>query len=74
MSYRKLSRKYSPDELVESFIFPVRLSEKQQKEASAQLALARKKSRLTASEKDKQISEYLSLRFQLEDLINSNRF
>ncbi|HEY9259539.1 hypothetical protein [Chitinophaga sp.] len=74
MSSKKLKNEYTADELVESFIFPVKLSKKQQKEAAAQLALARSKSRSAASEKDKLISGLLSLRFQLEDYINGDTY
>jgi hypothetical protein len=74
MSQKKSRNEKSPDELASSFVFPVKLSEKQKKEAAAQLLLARKERRLAATDKDKLISGLLSLRFQLEDYINGNTF
>lgn len=74
MSQKKSRNEKSPGELASSFVFPVKLSEKQKKEAAAQLELARKERRLAATDKDKLISGLLSLRFQLEDYINGNTF
>jgi len=74
MRQKKLRNEKSPDELASSFVFPVKLSEKQKKEAALQLAMAREKRRAAATDKDKLISGLLSLRFQLEDYINGNTF
>ena len=43
MSYKKLLQEHSPQELVESFVFPIKLSAKQQKAADLLLAVARQK-------------------------------
>lgn len=43
MSYKKLLQEYAPTELAESFVFPVKLSAKQQKAAGLQLAEARRR-------------------------------
>jgi hypothetical protein len=45
MSYKKLLQEHSPKDLAESFVFPVKLSAKQQKTADRQLAEARQKAR-----------------------------
>ncbi|WP_436490977.1 hypothetical protein [Chitinophaga sp. ARDCPP14] len=74
MRQKKSRNEKSPDELASSFVFPVKLSEKQRKEAAVQLAMAREKRRAAATDKDKLISGLLSLRFQLEDYINGNTF
>ncbi|MGF6846061.1 gamma-glutamylcyclotransferase (GGCT)/AIG2-like uncharacterized protein YtfP [Chitinophaga sp. W3I9] len=74
MRQKKSRNEKSPDELASSFVFPVKLSEKQRKEAAVQLAMARGKRRAAATDKDKLISGLLSLRFQLEDYINGNTF
>jgi hypothetical protein len=71
------SRKLKSDiagELVESSVFPVRLTKKQQQEAAEQLALIRKQRQSAVSEKDKLIGGLLSLRFQLEDYINGSTY
>ncbi len=74
MRHKKFKNEISPGEMASSFVFPVKLSEKQKKEAAEQLAQARTKRRLTATDKDKLVSGLLSLRFQLEDYINGNTF
>jgi hypothetical protein len=43
MSYKKLRKKFTPEELADAFVFPVKLTAKQKKEAAEQLAAARKK-------------------------------
>lgn len=71
MSYKKLSQKYTPEELADAFVFPVKLTAKQKKEAAQQLAEARKKTRQEMTEKDRLISRLYQFRFQLEDYLDS---
>lgn len=67
MNYRRIRRKYSEAELAESFVFPIKLSAGQQREAASQLAVIRSIRQQAATNKDKLISCLLSLHFQLED-------
>ena len=52
MSYKKLLQEHSPKDLADSFVFPVKLSAKQQEAADLQLTEARQKVRekMTAEE------------------------
>jgi len=74
MSIKKLMEKYTPEELADAYIFPVKLTLKQKKEAATQLAEARKKTQAEMTEKDRLISRLLQFRFQLENYIDGNSF
>ncbi|TWW01110.1 hypothetical protein [Chitinophaga pinensis] len=74
MSVKKLIAELSPEELVDSFVFPVRLNKKQKQEAAEQLAAARKKSQSATSEEDKLILGLLRLKFQIETYIKSEKY
>ncbi|MBN8719191.1 MAG: hypothetical protein J0H85_07085 [Sediminibacterium magnilacihabitans] len=61
-------------QIAESFVLPVKLSIRQQAEASAQLATARAKSLEQAKPVDKLLARILQLRFQLEDYLKSESY
>src|SRR5689334_21244650 len=67
MSYKKLLQERSPKDLAESFVFPVKLSAKQQKAADLQLAEARQKVMEKMTPEEKLTGRLMGLRFQMED-------
>jgi plasmid maintenance system antidote protein VapI len=74
MNYKKLLKKYGPEELANGFVFPVKLTAKQKKEAAEQLAAARKKSRESMTEETKMSLRLYHLKFQIEDYLESKEF
>lgn len=74
MSVKKLVAELSPEELVDSFVFPVRLNKKQKLEAAEQLAEARKKSQSEMTDEDKLVLGLLRLKFQIETYIKSEKY
>jgi hypothetical protein len=66
MSYKKLLQEHSPKDLAESFVFPVKLSAKQQKAADLQLAEAREKARENMTDAEKLTSRLMGLKFRME--------
>jgi len=74
MSIKKLFEQYTPEELVESFIFPVKLTAKQQKEADKQLSEHLAKRRAEMTEPEKLNLRLFRLKFQLEDYINGEHY
>jgi hypothetical protein len=74
MKTKKRSPKHSPQELAEAVVFPVTLTPTQQKEASEQLAAARKKGRQVMSDNDRLSLKIFQLKFQLEDYITNREF
>ena len=73
MSYKKLLQEFTPEELAESFIFPVRLSAKQKKEADLQLAEALKKAREKMTEDERLAGKLIGLKFRMKDYFESDR-
>lgn len=74
MTIKKLLEKHDPEELVKSFVLPVKLSRKEQKEAAEQLRQARLKARNQSSIQDIIALNLLQLKFQLEDYIKSDKY
>lgn len=74
MSYKKLSKKYTPEELADAFVFPVKLTAKQKKEAAEQLAAARKKTQAAMSDEAKFGLTAFHVRFRIEDYLESKVF
>lgn len=74
MSYKELSKKFTPEELADAFVFPVRLTAKQKKEAAEQLAVARKKSRAAMNDETKFGLRAFGLRFRIEDSLLEETF
>lgn len=68
--YKKLIKEHTPEELAEAFVFPVKLTKKQKKEAAEQLAAARKKSRESMTEETKNSLRLYHLRFRIEDYLD----
>jgi plasmid maintenance system antidote protein VapI len=68
--YKKLLKEDGPEELANSFVFPVKLTAKQKKEAAEQLAAARKKNKETLTEETKNSLQLYHLRFVIEDYLD----
>ncbi len=73
MSYKKLLQKFTPGELAESLVFPVKLSAKQKKLADQQLAEAIKKSRDNKSDEERLSGRLLGLKLQMKDYFDSDK-
>jgi hypothetical protein len=73
MSYKKLLQEFTPEELAESFIFPVKLSAKQRKVADQQLAGAIKKSREKMTEEERLAGRLMGLKFRMKDYFESDK-
>lgn len=73
MSYKKLLKEFTPEELAESFIFPVRLSAKQKKIADQQLAEAIKKSREEMTDAERLTGSLMGLKFRMQDYIKADK-
>src|SRR5688500_13658373 len=74
MSYKKLLKQHTPEELADAFVFPVKLTAKQKKEAALQLAAARKKTQAEMSENTRLSLRLYHLKFHLEDYLESKDF
>lgn len=74
MSYKKLLQQHTPEELAEAFVFPVKLTAKQQKEAAEQLAAARKKTQKEMTDEDRLSCKLYQLRFHIEDCLDSKEY
>lgn len=72
MIYKKLLKQYTPEELAESFVFPVKYTARQQEQANRDLAAARKKSQAAMTEDIKIELDLLQLRFQLESYLKED--
>lgn len=68
--YKKLLKEHGPEELANGFVFPVKLTKKQQKEAAEQLAAAREKNKETLTEEVKNSLQLYHLRFVIEDYLD----
>lgn len=74
MSYKKLSKKFTPEELADAFVFPVKLTAKQKKEAAEQLAAARKRTKASMSDEAKFGLRVFHLKFRIEDYLEQKTF
>ena len=74
MSVKKIFEQYTPEEIADAFVFPIKLTAKQQLEADRQLAEHREKRRAEMTETEKLHFKLLQLKFQLEDYINSDQY
>lgn len=72
--YKKLRAMHTPEELADAFVFPVKLTAKQQKEAAEHLAAARKKGQAEMSEETRLGLEIFSVRFKIETYLESKEF
>ena len=73
MKSKKVSQKYTAEELADAIVFPVTPTPAQKKEAAKQLAKARKKRQKEMTENDRLALQLFQLKFQLEDYIQNNR-
>jgi hypothetical protein len=73
MSYKKLSQEFTPKELAEAFIFPVKLSPKKQKEADKQLAEALRVSREKMTKEERLTGSLMGLKFRMEDYFKADK-
>jgi hypothetical protein len=73
MSYKKLSKKFTPEELADAFVFPVKLSPKQQREADRQLVEAIRHSREKMSPEVRLAGGLMGLKFRMEDYFQSEK-
>jgi hypothetical protein len=73
MSYKKLLQENSAKDLAESFVFPVKLSTKQQKAADLQLAEARQKVRAKMTAAEKLTGRLMGLKFRMEDYFRAEK-
>jgi hypothetical protein len=73
MSYKKLLQEFTPKELAEAFIFPIKLSPKKQKEADEQLAQALKKSREKMTKEERLAGSLMGLKFRMEDYFKPDK-
>jgi plasmid maintenance system antidote protein VapI len=74
MSYKKLRKRFTPEELVDAFVFPVKLTAKQQKEAAEQLAAARKKSKAEMTDETKRSLIAIGVRSRIADSLQEETF
>src|SRR5882757_6152698 len=74
MSIPKLIQQYTPEEIADALVVPVKLAIKQQKEADRELIEARKRSQSKLTEEQKLYAGLLQLRFKLEDYLNEARY
>jgi hypothetical protein len=74
MKTKNIYEKYSHDEIADSIVFKNPLSVKEEKEASDELAEARRKNREKLTEKQKLYAKVLQLRFLMEDYARSEAY
>jgi plasmid maintenance system antidote protein VapI len=74
MSYKELLKKYGPEELANGFVFPVKLTAKQKKEAAVQLAAARKRTQAEMTDETKFSLNAFGVRFRIESYLNQETF
>ena len=73
MSYKKLLQEFTPKELAEAFVFPVKLSPKQQREADQQLSDALKRSRKEMTKEERLAGSIMGLKFRMEDYFKTDK-
>ena len=73
MSYKKLSKEFTPEELADAFVFPVKLSPKKQREADKQLAEALQKSREKMTKEERLTGSLMGLKFRIQDYFQSDK-
>lgn len=74
MKRNKILEQIDPEEAVKSFVFPMELSEQQKKQASKDLAKARRNSLKQMPEEVKLSLNILQLKFQIEDYVSNQEF
>jgi hypothetical protein len=67
MKTKKISKQHTLEELADAIVFPVTLTPDQKKQASEQLAAARKKGQSEITKNDKLSLQFFQRKFQLEN-------
>jgi hypothetical protein len=73
-SYKEIAKKYKPEEIVESFIFPNDLNKTQKEQVLDNFRTWRKKNELKRTTESKLITQLLQLRFLMEDYIKESGY
>jgi len=63
-----------PDDLVDSFVFPIELSKEEKEAATRELAKARSRNRLKMSDRQKLLLRLMQLRYRLENYIQREAY
>ncbi len=74
MRKKKVTERYTLEDLASTMIFPVKLTKAQQKQAAIELAEARKKSQAAMSEETRISLRLFQLKFRLEEYIHSKEY
>jgi plasmid maintenance system antidote protein VapI len=74
MSIKKIFDQYTPEEIAEAFIFPVKLTARQQRVADKQLAEHRAKRRAAMTEAEKMNFKLLRLKLHLENYVKGDEY
>ncbi|MCB0836571.1 MAG: hypothetical protein KDD63_25445 [Bacteroidetes bacterium] len=72
--YKKLSKKYSPEELVEGYVFPVELSEEEESKLREEILLVRQEKLRQNSDQERMFAELVRLKLQITDYIKAPYF
>lgn len=72
--YKKLSEKYSDEEIADAMLIPPQVSEIEAKKAREEFVKLRMKHRQEMSEKDRMLSGLLSIKYQIKSYIKSSDF
>lgn len=74
MNTKEEKIKHTSEELAEAYVYPVRLTAEERKEADKQLKTARANIQSEMTAEDKLTADILQLRFRLEDYLSSDEF
>lgn len=74
MSYKKLRKKFTPEELADAFVFPVKITAKQKKESDRLLDAMRKINRGEPTDETKFSIYARSLKMHIEDCLKQKTF
>jgi plasmid maintenance system antidote protein VapI len=74
MSTKEIMKKYSSEEITESFVITEKLTAKQKKEADLQLKGAREKVQSEMTAKDRLTLKIMQFKFRIEDYLSSENF
>jgi hypothetical protein len=72
MSTKKIMKEIEPEEIVKSFVLPVKQTKKQEQLARVELSEARRNLRNEAKPLDTLTGKLMQLKFQLQDYIKSS--
>lgn len=73
-SYKEIEKKYSHEEIAESFIFPHDLDESERKQMLTNFQEWRRDNELKRSDKSRLIIKLLQLKFLMEDYVKTNDY